>query len=131
MNEQNLEVYEREYPGYTANWSLLKTLLLSHGGGDVVVYDYPDEFLPVVINSGRLFQPNEIIEVAGAPKRCFDNCIALHERTGQDLVVGYSLTPQMLWCGHAWIWDEANSVIIETSRKRLAYFGAVGYWERG
>jgi hypothetical protein len=41
------------------------------------------------------------------------------------VMTGYALSPDGMWRQHSWVYDKQRDVIIETTVKRVGYFGVL------
>ena len=98
--------------------------LLSYGGEEVSVPDQEPD-LEEILERGYYRSGRGSKRVKRMPVRCHENA-ALFWRANQDIVAivtGYALSADGLWRQHSWIKDTRNDKIIETTVKRVAYFG--------
>jgi hypothetical protein len=115
------------------NFHLIKKILTF--GGEEVCMPYIDQFVEDEYNEmmerGQLWYGDRIKMLKGEPHRCHSNSAELWNanRNNPDvkvlLATGYALSSDGLWCQHSWLVQvkpRANQ-IIETTEKRIAYFG--------
>ena len=133
---------------------MLKTLLefrdmlLKYGGEEVCLPTH-DEDIYKIINRGKLFvihdenkEIGQIVhydELIGLPSQCHRNSCFLYncEEVQSEyeecvkIMTGYALSPDGMWRQHSWCIAYAgdeyieDSIIIETTEERLAYFGFI------
>ena len=105
-------------------WRELRERLLALGGEHLVACDEPD--MALLIASGREFPARSAYLVPGKPRNCHDNALRLHAREPRRIKVatGYGLSPDGVWRSHSWGW-ESDQRVVETTVRRIAYYGAV------
>jgi len=122
--------------GYTGNdcgspleMELIKKLL-SFGGYEACV-EYQDADAKNLLERGQLWYGDHAILIKGAPNQCHRNAcnLWLGNCTTHEVAVatGYALSNDGLWRQHSWLLQrKSRSVqVIETTMKRIAYFGYV------
>jgi hypothetical protein len=115
------------------NFNLIKKILTF--GGEEVCMPHIDQFVEDEYNEmlerGQLWYGDRIKMLKGEPHRCHSNSAELWvaNKNNPDekvlLATGYALSKDGLWRQHSWlvrIKPRANQ-IIETTEKRIAYFG--------
>jgi hypothetical protein len=57
--------------------------------------------------------------------QCHENSLELHlsNPSRYDLYTGYGLSIDGMWREHSWVFDTKEKIIIETTMKRVLYFG--------
>lgn len=105
------------------NMQKLFTKLLKHGG-QFVVSPIIEEDLKKLLSRGEFFPSNSIL-VRGERCQCHRNsCNVWRNNIGSKLVTGYALSvDDPVWVQHSWCWHEGQ--IVETTERRIAYFGYV------
>ena len=105
----------------------LRTRLLSLGGHNVCLpVSEPD--LDNILERGQLWYGDIAKKVAGLPSQCHFNSAHLAKKTlGMMLCTGYALSDDGLWRQHSWCVSKTGKKlsIVETTTKRVAYFGFV------
>lgn len=103
----------------------LKLKLLSCGG--LMVSPQPDPFSGLVFNYGELFPDFKIKLKLMEQCMCHENSIKLARKNPTRYIhfYGYGLSADDMWRPHSWIFDDQKKEIIETTEKRLKYFGIV------
>jgi hypothetical protein len=107
--------------------TLLKTLLSM--GGDVACLWPPNpvmtesslqEYLAnAVLSSGRSAKLKKM-----ADSQCHDNALALAaENPDMVWMTGYALSNDSVWRPHSWVWNSKKKHIVETTVRRVKYFG--------
>lgn len=58
---------------------------------------------------------------------CHENVAKMHRRNPQRFAIctGYALSNDSIWRPHSWVLDKKNRRIIETTEKRVTYYGFV------
>ena len=104
--------------------------LLSFGGYEACVA-YHEEDAENLLERGQLWYGDHSTLMKGAPSQCHRNSCDLWEQNRSDkevaIATGYALTKDGLWRQHSWLLlRKSRSVqVIETTEKRIAYFGYV------
>lgn len=99
----------------------LKKILLEIGGWSVCIHHEPD--LPKILTRGRKF-PGKSRTVRGEDSQCHSNVGNLYENNKNfQICTGYGLTRDGMWRQHSW--GLVQNTVIETTEKRIAYFGFV------
>lgn len=122
--------------GYTGNEhgnphdiELIKKLL-SFGGYEACV-PYRDEDVQSILERGQLWYGDHMTLMKGTPSQCHRNSCNLWAQNCADnevaIATGYALTNDGMWRQHSWLLHrKSRSVrVIETTTKRIAYFGFV------
>ena len=70
-------------------------------------------------------QSTKIILKLGERNRCHDNAQKLYQEhpNRYRLAYGYALSEDGLWRQHSWLIRKSDNAIMETTEKRLRYFG--------
>jgi hypothetical protein len=96
-------------------------------GGTTVCAAF-EEDMNLILRAGVTWAPiqKDILLIRGANCRCHQNVLCLSEAS-PDLKVctGYALSKDGIWRSHSWCFDQSIHRIVETTRKRVAYHGAV------
>ena len=109
---------------------VLHTMLLNIGG---VENCFPDieEDMENILSRGQ-FWPGKSKMMVGQPSRCHANSANLWEQNQTKdvrICTGYALSPDGIWRQHSWLTHYYKTAtqhrhrLIETTVKRLAYFG--------
>ena len=118
--------------GYTADLELpnlshltnLRNRLLRLGGWAVILhFEEPD--LDDILERGVLVRGKTARMRKGRPRDCHCNA-ARNARAGSDgiaIMTGYALSEDGAWRQHSWNLDRTSNRIIETTVKRVAYYG--------
>ena len=103
----------------------LKALLLRLGGTALVAPPKPDQDLPMLLEQGFVTSgPIKLKEMKS--NSCHQNVASLWPKRRFGLVgiaTGYALTNDGLWRQHSW--GVLRNGVLETTAKRLKYFGVV------
>lgn len=105
-------------------WVPLKKILLGIGGWGVCTSRI-EEDMEKILERGRRF-PGRSKMMPGEPCGCHSNS-ALCWNENRDLCkicTGYALSRDGMWRQHSWVYTN-NGVVVETTVKRVAYFGFV------
>lgn len=102
---------------------LKKTLLAIGGWAAVIPHIEPD--LMKILGRGRRF-PGRSKTMRGEPSRCHSNSAACWDENRElcRVCTGYALSKDGMWRQHSWVYTN-NGVVVETTEKRVAYFGYV------
>jgi hypothetical protein len=98
--------------------------LLDHGGHTVLLWSSMiglDGFLA----EGRYYPTSRIRSWKGEPSNCHGNAGLLYVLT-QGLVrvmTGFALSADGLWRGHSWGVDQEDGWVVETTERRVRYYG--------
>lgn len=99
-------------------------VLLGHGGLYVVAPPRsPDPDVDAILVGGRSFDATSVERVSGRALQCHRDVSRLWVEDPErvTIVVGYALCSDGLWRRHTW--GFADDRVVETSERRLAYFG--------
>lgn len=126
--------------GYVGNelmpddrYYILRDAILSYGGEEVCI-PFIEEDIEELLQFGQLWQGgNKVKMMKGEPSKCHYNSCALYKanllNTQLDgeltIATGYALSKDGMWRQHSWlVLKKSRSYkIIETTKKREAYFG--------
>ena len=102
---------------------LKKTLLDIGGWGAVIPAIEPD--LLSILKKGRRFSGSSK-SMKGEPSRCHSNSAACWDENRElcKICTGYALSKDGMWRQHSWVLTN-NGVVVETTEKRVQYFGYV------
>lgn len=105
------------------NMQKLFTKLLKHGG-QFVVSPIVEEDLKKLLSRGEFFSYS-VLMARGERCQCHRNaCSVWRNNFGVKLITGYALSEDNpVWVQHSWCYREGR--IIETTERRIAYFGYV------
>jgi hypothetical protein len=118
-NPTSVHMLRRRYGTLTP----LRERLLSFGGVFALVLsaELDDEN---ILSRGRLFRTKRLRMNLGRDSRCHWNVAALYTaKSNIQICYGYGLSPDGLWRQHSWALD--GRVIVETTERRVLYFGYV------
>lgn len=101
----------------------LKQILLRYGGWAAGI-DPNDPDLTSIIERGAIISGRGSKIMKGKPVNCHGNAASLWRNGVGSICTGYALSRDGLWRQHSWA-ITANQQIIETTVKRVAYFGFV------
>ena len=121
-NERLLREHIRINPAWRELGARLKLI-----GGMAVCAAF-EEDMGLILRAGRTWvaAQREILLERGEHCRCHQNVLQLWETTrGLDVCTGYALSKDGIWRSHSWCFDRTKYRIIETTKKRVAYHGAV------
>ena len=113
----------------------LHSILIRIGGWETVfAHDEPD--MKAILERGRYF-PGKSLSISGRPSQCHDNVRSFYanptkKTVGAKICTGYALSEDGFWRQHSWLYQPYTTSggketfrIIETTVKRLAYFGFI------
>jgi len=121
-NERLLQEHIRATPAWGELGERLKLI-----GGMVVCAAF-EEDMKLILREARTWLPTpaEILLTRGEDCRCHQNALHLWETNrGLDVCTGYALSKDGIWRSHSWCFDRRRYRIMETTKKRVAYHGAV------
>lgn len=104
--------------------------LLTFGGYEVCM-PYIEEDADNILSRGQLWYGDRVQVFKGRPSQCHSNTCDLWEQNRNEhevaIATGYALSSDGMWRQHSWMMLRgARSVkVIETTEKRVAYFGFV------
>lgn len=86
-----------------------------------------EEIVAQLLNSGEAAPGQKAVLQLGKPSECHENSIARHQEDPHSYEVrtGYALSKDGIWRPHSWVFDADDNDIIETTEKRVTYFGVV------
>ena len=129
MNNSSIEFkwwhtdYKGTFSSHQKGCLKLIKKLLSLGGKQVCI-PCIEEDLNDIYNRGFYQKGNKSILNKGRPSQCHRNsCILYENNKNLSIVTGYALSDDGYWRQHSWCFDNEKQVIIETTTKRIAYFG--------
>ncbi len=109
------------------SFDLLKNKLLAFGGNSV--QETYEEDLSRLLTKGNLFK-NKVTTVKMKSSRCHENSACFwgnytdeHGTSDMKIVTGWALDSNGVWNQHTWLYQPSKDRIIETTFKRVAYYG--------
>jgi len=113
------------------DFNALHKLLLSIGGNETC-FPSMEEDMQSILTRGR-FYPGKSRMMVGRPSQCHANSCELWQNNRKqfqvNIATGYALSSDGLWRQHSWLIHryqtrtQSRMRLIETTVKRLAYFG--------
>lgn len=109
---------------------ILREKLLSFGGDDACIIE-PEEDMDNILKYGQFWFGKSAIMKKGRPNQCHANSCYLWGAGDNPkktrICTGYALSKDGLWRQHSWLvlFKPNSNTIIETTSKRLAYFGFI------
>ena len=102
---------------------LLHEKLLSIGGEEVAIKFESD--LDKIMLFGEVFDGKNSHKVKGIKSSCHLNSalIWMNNKDATVICIGWALSKDGVWRQHTWIFDKEFNAIVETTEKRIAYFG--------
>lgn len=102
----------------------LKKTLLAIGGWGACIPHIESDLLQI-LQRGRRF-PGRSKSMKGEPCRCHSNSAACWDENRDlcKICTGYALSKDGVWRQHSWCYTN-NGVVVETTEKRVQYFGYV------
>ena len=121
----NARGFTRNYPFENKSLEPLKKKLLNMGGWAVVL-PFKEIDLEEILERGKILHGKSTLKM-GEPCRCHSNSANLwHESKGKyRICTGYALSLDGAWRQHTWCIEKKNNRIIETTEKRIKYFGYI------
>jgi hypothetical protein len=100
--------------------------MLLNIGGWAVCLPKIDSDLEKIVGRGQKF-PGRSQLFLGQPSQCHSNSADLWDQNKDKLKIctGYALSRDGLWRQHSWCYHIHNKIVIETTMKRIQYFGFV------
>jgi len=105
---------------------ILRDKLLEFGGEEACMV-FSEENVDNILNKGEFWYGDKCLKIKGEDSRCHSNSAYLWE-TNKDKVVlctGYALSEDGMWRQHSWCIEIKSGIIIETTVKRIGYFGFI------
>lgn len=105
---------------------LLKTLL--GYGGEVACLWSPNpvpnrQFVKQLLSYAQIKTGRSAKFLKMEPNNCHGNSCTLSQKKGNVWMTGYALSPDGVWRPHSWVWDTNKNKNIETTVRRVKYFG--------
>jgi ribosomal protein S18 acetylase RimI-like enzyme/8-oxo-dGTP pyrophosphatase MutT (NUDIX family) len=103
----------------------LRSRLLSYGGEEALI-TFPDDTsfeVGRLLQRGKFWLGNKAVLKKMQACRCHENSVHLVMEGKGELVNGYALSLDGLWRPHSWVLT--SNGLIETTVKRMAYYGVV------
>jgi hypothetical protein len=96
-------------------------------GGTVAILFQPDYHVSELLTQGRYFPGAGALFCRGRMSACHENVSMLYLLTNGQIRIatGYALSPDGLWRRHSWGVTDIDGHVIETTVRRLRYFGFV------
>ena len=106
--------------------SLLKTLLSY--GGDVACLWKPNpipnkSFVKQLLSYAQIKNGRKAKLIKMEANNCHGNSYAMSQKKGMVWMTGYALSSDGVWRPHSWCWDSNKNQNIETTVRRVKYFG--------
>jgi hypothetical protein len=119
LNEKG---FTRRYPFANPALEPIKKKLLDIGGWAVCLPYVEEDSLRIL--SGQRFSGRSQLFL-GQPSQCHSNSADLWSENRDKLKIctGYALSKDGVWRQHSWCYDIENKIVIETTVKRIQYFG--------
>jgi hypothetical protein len=96
-------------------------------GGTIALLFLADPQIGELLDRGRYFPGAGALMRLGEPSACHANTAMMFVRSRGEVRVasGYALTPDGLWRQHSWGVDVEDGRILETTCRRVRYYGYV------
>lgn len=114
-----------------SDFRLLHDILIAIGGEETCFPDI-EEDMTKILERGRFYKGTSKM-IKGRPSRCHENACLLWRRNHAShdihIATGYALSKDGMWRQHSWLVQRYSTAkqqrtrIIETTKKRVAYFG--------
>lgn len=121
-NERLWQEHIRANPAWRVLGERLKLI-----GGTTVCAAF-EEDMELILREGRTWLPpqGEIILARGESSRCHQNVLSLWAANPElHVCTGYALSKDGIWRSHSWCFEQSSHRVIETTKKRVAYHGAI------
>jgi hypothetical protein len=121
MREKNRRAFDAE-----PRLAELERRLLGLGGHTALLF-LPQPYVEQILSRGRFMPGARALSWPGAPSNCHGNA-ATHYALSEGAVriaSGYALSEDGLWRPHSWGVDAADGRVLETTVRRVRYFGFV------
>lgn len=104
----------------------LKQRLLSMGGWAAVLREQEPD-LEAILSRGVLLDGSDAILRVAEESQCHFNSAMEHlsNPLARLVMTGYALSKDGMWRQHSWIYDKASDTIVETTTRRVGYFGVL------
>lgn len=126
--QDTLEDMKKMHPSMNSRLFDLRQKLLAFAGEAVCFPPY-EEDLDNILNYGQFWVGSNVKLMRGEPSQCHANSANLWEQNKEAtrICTGYALSEDGMWRQHSWlVWHKSRSnQIIETTAKRIAYYGFV------
>lgn len=126
--QDTLEDMKKMHPSMNSCLFDLRQKLLTFAGEAICFPPY-EEDLDNILNYGQFWVGSNAKLMRGEPSRCHANSANLWEQNKEAtrICTGYALSEDGMWRQHSWlVWHKSRSnQIIETTAKRIAYYGFV------
>lgn len=126
--QDTLEDMKKMHPSMNSRLFDLRQKLLTFAGEAICFPPY-EEDLDNILNYGQFWVGSNAKLMRGEPSRCHANSANLWEQNKKAtrICTGYALSEDGMWRQHSWlVWHKSRSnQIIETTAKRIAYYGFV------
>ena len=103
--------------------------VLDIGGEAVVLWNgsNSERFVKDLTTGGKLWSKVGLRMERGEPCNCHENSRRIASKCPERYLrcTGYALSADSVWRPHSWVWDVKRKRIIETTEKRLIYFGVI------
>jgi len=126
MFDERVRQQDAALPGYADLWNLLRGMLLTHGGTEVVPpLTFETEILELA--AGITVSDGEAaLLVGGEPSNCHENVKSLLDsdanfggETATENWTGYALSDDGLWRQHSWAVSNTGRTMETTVRRKL------------
>ena len=86
-----------------------------------------EQFVKDLIAQAKLWPSVGLRMRRGEPSNCHENSRRIASKHPQQYLrcTGYGLSADSIWRPHSWVWDVKRKRIVETTEKRLVYFGMI------
>lgn len=119
---------------FIKEYKKLERKLLSFGG---IKVSFPKDLylneIKQIVNRGQFWYGNKSEKISGVPGKCHHNSAYTWSNYKDELVLatGFALDSKGTWVCHSWLIEPTDnkSIILETTTKRIAYFGVVLNYE--
>jgi len=106
-----------------SRWKELEEKLFEIGGNRII-FTY-EEDLDKILSRAQYFNGRGSKLMIGEPSHCHGNaaCLWNNNRDRAKIMTGWALSDDNIWRQHSWLYNIFSKKIIETTKRRKAYFG--------
>ena len=121
--------YTGSEKGKEKETALIKKLL--EFGGNEACMAYTEEDIDLIMSNGQFWYGDRSILMKGQSCQCHSNSAGIWEANYKQreiaIATGYALSDDGIWRQHTWLVQRKprSVLIVETTEKRIAYFGYV------
>lgn len=112
-------------PALVERFDPLRDRLLAAAG--IACAPQHEEDLDKLLSRGQFYNAYGARRMPGRPSECHGNTARLWDanRDRVQIVTGYALSPDGCWRQHSWGWLPDGQRVVETTEKRILYYGFI------